>query len=404
MDRTRVVIMGAAGRDFHDFNVVYRDDPTSDVVAFTATQIPGIAGRVYPAELAGPLYPQGIPIVAEAELERAHPRREGRHGRLRLQRRGPRDGHARRLARPGRRRRLRPARAGPHDAQEPPPGDRRRRHPHRVRQEPDHALRGQAAHRARPHPAWSSATPCPTATSWPSGCSATRPMPTSIATRPPSRSARSTSRISTRARSSTPAWTTRPSCARPSRRPTSSCGTAATTTSPSTAPTSSSSWPTRLRQGDERRYHPGETNVRMADVVIINKVDSADPADVAAVRATIAELNPTAEVLAARSDLTLEGPPIEGRRVVVVEDGPDPDPRRHGLRGRRRRRAPLRGRPAGRPAARGSRLDPRRPGPLSAARAARPRDGLRARRRSTSSRRPSTPWTPTWSCPPRPST
>ena len=70
MDRTRVVIMGAAGRDFHDFNVVYRDDPTSDVVAFTATQIPGIAGRIYPAELAGPLYPQGIPIVAEAELER----------------------------------------------------------------------------------------------------------------------------------------------------------------------------------------------------------------------------------------------------------------------------------------------------------------------------------------------
>ncbi len=114
-----------------------------------------------------------------------------------------------------------------------------------------------------------------------------------------------------------------------------------------------------LRQGDERRYHPGETNVRMADVVIINKVDSADPADVAAIRATIAELNPTAEVLAARSDLTLEGAPIEGRRVVVVEDGPDPDPWRDGLRRRCRRRAPLRGRPAGRSAARGRRFDPR---------------------------------------------
>jgi len=67
--RTRVVIMGAAGRDFHNFNVVYRDDPAFEVVAFTAAQIPGIAGRRYPAVLAGPLYPEGIVIVPEAELE-----------------------------------------------------------------------------------------------------------------------------------------------------------------------------------------------------------------------------------------------------------------------------------------------------------------------------------------------
>jgi len=67
--RTRVVIMGAAGRDFHNFNVVYRDDPAFEVVAFTAAQIPGIAGRRYPATLAGPLYPEGIAIVPEAELE-----------------------------------------------------------------------------------------------------------------------------------------------------------------------------------------------------------------------------------------------------------------------------------------------------------------------------------------------
>ncbi len=62
--------MGAAGRDFHDFNVVYRDDPAVRVVAFTATQIPGIADRRYPAELAGERYPAGIPIFPEAELER----------------------------------------------------------------------------------------------------------------------------------------------------------------------------------------------------------------------------------------------------------------------------------------------------------------------------------------------
>jgi predicted GTPase len=66
----RVIIMGAAGRDFHDFNVCFRSDPTFRVVAFTATQIPDIAGRRYPAALAGPLYPEGIPIYAESELER----------------------------------------------------------------------------------------------------------------------------------------------------------------------------------------------------------------------------------------------------------------------------------------------------------------------------------------------
>lgn len=64
----RVVIMGAGGRDFHDFNVVFRDDPDTTVVAFTAAQIPGIADRVYPASLAGPLYPEGIPILAEERL------------------------------------------------------------------------------------------------------------------------------------------------------------------------------------------------------------------------------------------------------------------------------------------------------------------------------------------------
>jgi predicted GTPase len=61
--------MGAAGRDFHNFNVVYRDDPGVEVVAFTAAQIPGIAGRRYPPSLAGELYPTGIPIVEEAKLE-----------------------------------------------------------------------------------------------------------------------------------------------------------------------------------------------------------------------------------------------------------------------------------------------------------------------------------------------
>jgi predicted GTPase len=64
----RVLILGAAGRDFHNFNVCYRDNPAATVVAFTATQIPNIAGRRYPPELAGSRYPDGIPIVPEAGL------------------------------------------------------------------------------------------------------------------------------------------------------------------------------------------------------------------------------------------------------------------------------------------------------------------------------------------------
>lgn len=68
MATRRVVILGAAGRDFHNFNTVYRDNPDYQVVAFTATQIPDIAGRRYPAELAGGLYPGGIPIFDESEL------------------------------------------------------------------------------------------------------------------------------------------------------------------------------------------------------------------------------------------------------------------------------------------------------------------------------------------------
>ncbi|MBX7251146.1 MAG: cyclic 2,3-diphosphoglycerate synthase [Candidatus Promineofilum sp.] len=65
----RILIAGAAGRDFHDFNTVFRNDDAYRVVAFTATQIPNIEGRLYPPALSGPLYPEGIPIYPEAELE-----------------------------------------------------------------------------------------------------------------------------------------------------------------------------------------------------------------------------------------------------------------------------------------------------------------------------------------------
>lgn len=70
MEKIRVIIMGAAGRDFHNFNVYFRNNSFYEVVAFTATQIPGIERRVYPKALAGPSYPDGIPILPEEELPR----------------------------------------------------------------------------------------------------------------------------------------------------------------------------------------------------------------------------------------------------------------------------------------------------------------------------------------------
>ncbi len=69
MDRVKVLILGAAGRDFHNFNVFFRNNPQFEVVGFTATQIPDIEGRLYPPELAGEQYPEGIPIYSEDDLE-----------------------------------------------------------------------------------------------------------------------------------------------------------------------------------------------------------------------------------------------------------------------------------------------------------------------------------------------
>ncbi len=68
MSRKNILIMGAAGRDFHNFNCIYRNNNDYNVVAFTATQIPNIEGRIYPAELAGKNYPEGIKIYEESKL------------------------------------------------------------------------------------------------------------------------------------------------------------------------------------------------------------------------------------------------------------------------------------------------------------------------------------------------
>jgi predicted GTPase len=90
----KVIIMGAAGRDFHNFNVYFRDNARYRVIAFTAAQIPSIENRLYPPELAGALYPEGVPIYPESQLPELIRDQRVDLGRSLLQRHFPCGGHA----------------------------------------------------------------------------------------------------------------------------------------------------------------------------------------------------------------------------------------------------------------------------------------------------------------------
>ena len=321
MDPLRIVIMGAAGRDFHDFNVVYRDDPGFEVVAFTATQIPGIADRRYPAELAGPHYPAGIPIVAEADLERLiaeHDVDAVVFAYSDVSHETVMHAASRVLA------------AG---------ADFQLLGPHHTMIESRRPVVAIGATRTG---AGKSQT-----TRFVAGLLAERGL-TPVVIRHPmpygDLTAQRVERFATYEDLDRYETTIEE---REEYEPHLDAGRvvyagvdyeailrAAETEAdvilwdggnndfPFYRPDLYLVVADPLRPGDEVRYHPGETNLRMADVVIINKVDSADPASVDEVRARIAAANPDAEILTARSDLTLEGDPIAGKRVVVVEDGP----------------------------------------------------------------------------------
>jgi predicted GTPase len=321
MKRRRIAIMGAAGRDFHDFNVVYRTDPTVEVVAFTATQIPGIADRRYPAELAGPIYPAGIPIVAEAELERlihessvdevvfaysdvSH--ETVMHAASRVLATG---------------------------------ADFTLLGPDRTMLKSRRPVIAIGA--TRTGAGKSQTTRCLAALLAERGVTSVvvrHPMPYGDLV------AQRVQRYATYADLDRFETTIEE---REEYEPHIDAGRVVyagvdyeailhqaeleadvilwdggNNDFPFYAPDLYVVVADPLRPGDERRYHPGETNVRMADVVIINKADSAEPWALEEVRATIGELNPRATILTARSELSLVGPSIEGKRVVVVEDGP----------------------------------------------------------------------------------
>ena len=260
--RERVVILGAAGRDFHDFNLMYRDDPGVEVVAFTATQIPDIAGRRYPPSWPGRFYPHGIPIVDEAELERSSraststrwcsPTPTSPTPRSCTSARGSSRAGADFVV----------AGHAPHDAALAPTGRRRDRGAHGRGQEPDHPLRRAAA--AGPWGCGSSrcATRCRTATSPRRRASGSRRPRTSCGTSAPSRSARSTSRTSRPASSSTPGVDYAQILREAEAEADVVLWDGGNNDLPFYVPDLHLVLADPLRPGDEAGYHPGEANVR----------------------------------------------------------------------------------------------------------------------------------------------
>ena len=320
--RRRVVIVGAAGRDFHNFNVAYRDDERFEVVAFTATQIPGIEGRVYPSVLAGDLYPDGIPIYPEGQLETLvaeHEVDEVVFSYSDVSHEAVMHLASRALA------------AGA-----------------------DYTLLGPRS------------TTIASAKPVVAVCAVRTGSGKSQTTRAVSRILKAAGKQVAVVRHPMPYG--RLQDQRAQRFETYDDLLAADCTIeereeyephleqgsivfagidygdilamaerdadvvvwdggnndlPFYRPDVHVTVADPLRQGHETSYHPGETNLRMADVVVINKVDSASEEDLAALEKTIETVNPAAAVVLARSPITVpNGEIIEGKKVLVVEDGP----------------------------------------------------------------------------------
>jgi predicted GTPase len=320
MAQERVLIMGAAGRDFHVFNTVFRDDPEATVVAFTAAQIPGIAGRRYPPELAGPRYREGIPIEPEDALEQlirdlavdrvvfaysdvSHehvmhaasralaagadfslygPRRTMLRSRRPVVAVGAvRTGSGKSQTTRYLARRLEAAGLRTVVVRHPMPyGDLVAQRVQRFAEAADldrHRVTIEEREEYEPH------------------LEAGRVVYAGVDYAEIVRAAEAEAEVLL--------WD------------------GGNNDFPFLAPNLFVVVADPLRPGHELRYHPGETNLRLADVVVINKVDSAEPAAVRRVRASVEAANPRAAIVEARSAIAVDRP-IAGLRVAVVEDGP----------------------------------------------------------------------------------
>jgi predicted GTPase len=322
MKKTRVIIMGAAGRDFHNFNVYFRNSPDYQVVAFTATQIPNIEGRTYPPQLAGELYPKGVPIHPESELESLiqeldvdqvvfaysdvsheyvmHKASQVIAAGADFRLMGARDTMLKSkvpvvsvcAVRTGSGKSQTSRRASDLLRQmgkklvvirHPMPyGDLVKQACQRFASYEDldkHDCTIEEREEYEPHLDRGSIVYA--------GVDYERIL----------RQAEQEADVILWDGGNNDLPFYRPDLH-------------IVVTDP-------------LRAGHEVRYHPGEANLRMADVVIINKIESANPEEVAQVRQNIASLNPAATVIDAASPIFVEDPElIRGARVLVIEDGP----------------------------------------------------------------------------------
>ncbi len=322
MPPRRIVILGAAGRDFHVHNTVFRDDPDVEVVAFTAAQIPGIDGRTYPPSLAGPHHPHGIPIRSEDDLEdlvATHGVTEVVHAysdlshldvmhaasrvlatgadfRLigpdasMLQSRVPvvavcavrtgcgKSQTSRRVARV-----LLDAGLRPVLIRHPMPyGDLERMRVQRFASLADIDASDPTIEEREEYE-----TPVEMGMVVYAGVDYTQIL------------------AAAQEEADVIIWD------------------GGNNDLPFIRPDVHVTVADPLRPGHELAYHPGETNLRLADIVVINKVADADPQDLRTVASNIRVLNPGATVVRANSPVTLEaGASLAGKRVVVVEDGP----------------------------------------------------------------------------------
>ena len=318
----KIVILGAGGRDFHNFNTVYRDDPDARVVAFTATQIPGIEDRTYPPALAGPLYPDGIPIVDEegvGELivqegvdEVVHAYSDISHEEVM---------HKASLAMAN-------------------GADFTLLGPNRTMLQSSKPIVAITAVRTGSGKSQTSRKVGRLLAEAGLEVALVRhPMPYGDIERMAVQRFATIEDID----ASDPTIEEREEYEFPVkqgmvmwagvdyerilRRAEQEADIivwdGGNNDLPFYRPDVHITVVDPLRAGHELRYHPGETNLRMADVLVINKVDSASPEQLAEVMENIAAANPKATVVQTASPVRLEpGPDVEGKRVLVVEDGP----------------------------------------------------------------------------------
>ncbi|MGD8807257.1 MAG: cyclic 2,3-diphosphoglycerate synthase [Chloroflexota bacterium] len=319
----RIIIAGAAGRDFHDFNSFFRDNQAFEVVAFTATQIPNIEGRLYPTELAGRLYPEGIPIYPESQLEKLI--RDQDVDQVVFSYSDVSHEHVMHVA-------SRVIAAG---------ADFRLLGPHRTMLKSSKPVVSVCAVRTGSGKSQTSRRVVTILQSlgYERVVAVRHPMPYgNLAAQAVQRFAEmedlDRNNCTIEEREEYEPYIEMGAIiyagvdyARILDRVEEEASIIVWDGGNNDLPFFASDYHIVVvdphRPGHELRYHPGEANLRMADAVVVNKVDTADNENVVTVLGNVRAVNPDAAIVRAASPITVEDPEaIRGKRVLVIEDGP----------------------------------------------------------------------------------